>query len=122
MTAAAAAAAVGSERRGGGVGGGRGRRLELSDFKWSRDEEISNFPPGCVSVGRCARRCTGTYSSTRINHWCQQQVTEASEASRDAGVPPPPVHDASLDEGGNCRIFTVTECWGDSQRRGSERR
>lgn len=25
---------------------------------------------------------------------------------------PRPLHHASLDEGGNCRIFTVTECWG----------
>lgn len=58
--------------------GGCGGRLELSDFKWSRDEEISNFPPGCVSVGRCAPRCTGTYSSTRINHRCQPQVTGAA--------------------------------------------
>lgn len=23
---------------------------EISDFKWSGDEEISNFPPGCVSA------------------------------------------------------------------------
>lgn len=63
-------------------GGGCGGRLELSDFKWSRDEEISNFPPGCVSVGRCAPRCTGTYSSTRINHRCQPQVTGAAAGPR----------------------------------------
>lgn len=97
-------------------------KVELSDFKWSRDEEISNFPPGCVSVDRCVPRCTGTYSSTGINHRCQQQVTEASEAKRDGGVFF--FYYATLDEGGNCRIFTVTECCGilrDAVERGDNR-
>lgn len=50
-------------------------RLEISDFKRTRDEEISNFPPGCISVNWCAPRCTGSYPGTRINHRCQLQVT-----------------------------------------------
>lgn len=50
-------------------------RLQISDFKWSRDEEISNFPPGCVSVDPCAPRCTGSYPGSGINHRCQLQVT-----------------------------------------------
>lgn len=50
-------------------------RLEISDFKWTRDEEISNFPPGCISVDWFAPRCTGSYPGTGINHRCQLQVT-----------------------------------------------
>lgn len=52
------------------MGGG----LEISDFKWSRDEEISNFPPGCVSVDRALGGAQALRPAPRINHRCQLQV------------------------------------------------
>lgn len=57
----------------------RGGRLELSDFKWSRDEEISNFPPGCVSVDAVCSAVHGPLS--------QQQDQSSVSAAGHRGHP-----------------------------------
>lgn len=82
------------------MGGGR---LPISDFKWSRDEEISNFPPGCVSVDRAL----GGAQALRP---APGSIIGVSCRSPRTPTPPPPTSNAAAEK---------ARSWNSSLRSGS---